>query len=169
MAKRKKKPAVTIAQPTPEQLDKGVFTVGGIVGQRAAFTYRRIPVIDTMAQTGKLSPRQHFALARYRDVAIAEERSPMRDSLDKAMQGPKGQGDGTGHIRTAYELNRLESTLGPLIDVARAIAVDDTTVSQFACNRGGTNADGSPKRKWLQLCMRAIQVAGDRLAVSVGA
>ena len=67
MAKRKKKPElITIIGPTDEQASKGTF-------QRLTMAYRRIPVIDTMVQSGKLTARQFNGLARYRDVAIADE------------------------------------------------------------------------------------------------
>jgi hypothetical protein len=157
--KPEKKP---IAGPTPEQYGKGNFA-------RNTMAYRRIPVIDTMAQTGKLSQRQFNGLSRYRDIAIAEERSPMRDSLDKALHGRAGATDGTGYIRTAYELSRLEQALGSLYPIARAIAVDDMTVSQYAASKGGTNADGSPKRVWAETSMMDIQSAGDELAKAIGA
>jgi hypothetical protein len=163
MAKRKKRAdPVPIAEPTPEQFRKGAFS-------RNTMAYRRIPVIDTMAQTGKLTARQHYGLARYREVAIAEERSPMRDSLDKALHGRAGATDGLGYIRTAYELQRLEGDLGALWPIARAVAVDDSTVSQWAASKGGTNADGSPKRVWLETCMIDIKMAGERLAAAIGA
>ena len=161
LRKRKKRAEpITIAEPTPEQQAKGVFL-------RLTIAYRRIPVIDTMAQTGKLSRRQFDGLARYRDVAIAEERSPIRDSLDKALHG-RGGSDGAGHIRTAYELVRLEDALGSLYSVARAIAVDDTTVSQWAARRGA-NSDGTAKRCELDAAMLEIKMAGERLAAAIGA
>ena len=165
MAKRKAKKRtdpIDVTGPTPEQFGRGQYT-------RIMLAYRRVPVIDTMAQTGKLSQRQFNGLSRYRDVAIAEERSPMRDSLDKALHGRAGATDGTGYIRTAYELVRLEQALGALRDIARAVAVDDLTVTQWAASKGGTNADGSPKRAWACTCMMDIQMAGERLAAEIGA
>jgi hypothetical protein len=162
-AKRKKRvEAIPVETPTLEQQAKGTFT-------RLTMAYRRTPVIDTMAQTRKLTPRQFNGLARYRDIAIAEERSPMRDSLDKALHGRGGSADGTGYIRIAYELQRLENALGALYPIARAIAVDDVTVSQYAAQKGGTTADGAPKRDWLKSSMVEIRYAGDALAAAIAA
>lgn len=173
-SKRKKRPdPVQVIEPTPEQLAKGEFGRQVQPGQQAA-PYRRIPVIDTMSQTGKLTKRQFDGLARYREVAIAEERSPMRDSLDKALEGRGGNTDGTGYIRTAQELVRLENALGSLRDIARAVAVDDITVSRWALAKGGSakSKDGivtiEPRRKALGIAMIEIKMAGERLAAAIG-
>lgn len=165
-AKRKKKPEpITIIGPTPEQADKGTF-------QRLTMAYRRIPVIDTMSQQGKLTARQFNGLARYRDVAIAEERSLIEDSVGKMMRGALGGGEvgkSPNMIRTAAEMQRLEAALGNLRDIARAVAVDDVSVTQWAATKGGTTVDGKPKRKWLETGMMEIQDAGNRLAEVIGA
>lgn len=163
-AKRKKRvDPIVIAGPTPEQETKGTFS-------RLTIAYRRIPVIDTMMQSGKLSPRQFSGLARYRDVAIAEERSPMRDSLDKALHGrSSGTGIPLSAMRTQIELGRLENALGSLYAIARAIAVDDMTASQWAASKGGSNDDGSPRRSALNTAMIEIKMAGERLAAAIGA
>ena len=165
-----KTPMVESLIPTAEQKKKGVFN--NISGSTTRPIYRRVPVIDTMAQTGKLSRRQFDGLARYRDVAIAEERSFIEDSVGKMMRGACGGGDGTpspASIRTAIEMGRLEHDLGALRDIARAVAVDDMTVSQWAASKGGTTTDGQPKRDWLKSSMMEIQMAGERLAASIGA
>jgi hypothetical protein len=164
-AKRKKTAPIVIAEPTPEQQAQGAF-------HRVGMAYRRIPVIDTMAQCKKLTARQFNGLARYRDVAIAEERSLIEDSVGKMMRGALGGGEvgkSPNMIRTAIEMQRLEAALGNLRYIARAVAVEDFTVSQWAANNGGTTADGKPKRGWLESGMLDIQNAGDKLAGAVGA
>ena len=164
-AKRKKPAPIVIAEPTPEQQAQGAF-------HRVGMAYRRIPVIDTMAQCKKLTPRQFNGLARYRDVAIAEERSLIEDSVGKMMRGALGGGDvglAPNMIRTAAEMQRLETALGNLRDIARAVAVEDVSVTQWAAQKGGTTVDGKPKRKWLESGMLEIKIAGDRLAGVVGA
>lgn len=165
-AKRKKKPEpIQIIGPTDEQASKGTF-------QRLTMAYRRIPVIDTMVQSGKLTARQFNGLARYRDVAIADERSEIEDSVGKMMRGAVGGGEGgysPSMVRNAIELGRLEQALGSLRDIARAVAVNDTTVSQWAADKGGTTIDGKPKRVWLETGMMDIRNAGDKLAAEIGA
>lgn len=173
--KTRKRAVNPYMEPTPEQFDGGTF-------ERAGLAYRRVPVIDTLSQTGKLTARQHQGLARYRDIAIADERSPIRDSLDKAMQG-RGGGDGMppAQLRNAIELGRLERELGSLYDIARAVAVDDVTPSQWAMRQSGSVArmrEGplrkvvtwfEPRRKALEIAMMEIQMAGERLAGAIGA
>ncbi|MGL5734467.1 MAG: hypothetical protein ACRCYS_06335 [Beijerinckiaceae bacterium] len=163
-AKRKARTPIVIAEPTPEQQTQGAF-------HRVGMSYRRIPVIATMAQTGKLTPRQYLGLARYRDVAIAEERSLIEDSVGKMMRGALGGGEAgktPSMIRTAAELNRLEEHLGSDKELARAVAVDDTTVSQWAAAKGGTQPNGEPNRTWQQDGMKRIKIAGDVLAIASG-
>lgn len=174
MAKpKRKKPAITYEAPTPEQMAKGSFAQGGKcatgLNDRNGLAYRRIPVIDTMSQTGKLTDRQHRGLERYRVIATAEEKSPIRDSLDKALQG---RGNGLALIvkmGLSDELAYLQKALGRLQPIAHAIAVHDETVSQWAIKTGGSNGDGSPKRFWAQSCMIEIGHAGDKLADAIGA
>jgi hypothetical protein len=168
-AKRKKR-ADPIAEPTPEQFGKGAFS-------RLTMAYRRIPVIDTMVSTGKLSRRQFDGLARYREIAGQEDRSPMRDSLDKALHGrSEGLGIPLSAMRATHELDRLESALGPTLHYARAIAVDDRTVSQVAISIWGgreKTANGStfivPRGNYAQEIMAQVHKAGDLLADSMGA
>jgi hypothetical protein len=174
MAKRKPKPKAPsqFDAPTPEQMARGTFAQGGHLAtgtnDRNGLAYRRIPVIDTMAQTGKLSPRQHYGLARYRAAVIAVERSPQRDSLDKALNG-RGTGLGLPRCATTFELYRMEYMLAHLKEIARAVAYDDHTVSQWAAIKGGATDSGAPKRTWLQLGMDQIKRAADVLATCIGA
>lgn len=168
---KKKVDPVVIAGPTPEQVSKGTF-------QRAGIAYRRVPVIDTLFSEHKLTMRQFKALARYRDVAIADERSPLRDSLDKAEHGAGGAGEHLppSALRTAIELGRLERALGSLRDVARAIAVDDMTLTAWAAQRYGSRAierkgvvQFEPKGAAVNIAWVDIRMAGERLASEIGA
>lgn len=175
--KRKKKPvADNVVTPTPEQFERGTF-------DRTTMAYRRVPVIDSMKEAGKLTIRQHYGLARYRDIATADERSPMRDSLDKALHGRSGeQGLPPGALRTAIELGRLEGALGSLCDIARAIAVEDVTVTQWAMRmagarertetvKGGATVTYMAPRcpESAKIAMVEIQMAGEWLAAAIGA
>lgn len=175
-AKRKKKPEpITIIGPTDEQASKGTF-------QRLTMAYRRIPVIDTMVQSGKLTARQFNGLARYRDVAIADERSEIEDSVGKMMRGAVGGGEGgysPSMVRNAIELGRLEQALGPLRDIARAVAVNDTTVSQWAIEKWGSIEGRSVKGKTVttflapkpgaqEQALAEVRAAGDALATAIG-
>lgn len=178
MAKRKRKTAdpVNYIRPTAEQQDKGAFTTAGMA-------YRRIPVIVTLADTGKLTQRQFDGLARYRDVAIADERSLIRDSIGKMMDGMMGGGAGGPSLsttRNAIELGYLERELGTLADIARAVAVEDVTLAQWAIRQGGSVARTKglvpavvtwfePRRKFAEIALMEIKMAGERLAAAIGA
>jgi hypothetical protein len=171
MAKRKKR-ADPIAEPTPEQFGKGAFS-------RNTMAYRRIPVIDTMVSTGKLSARQFNGLSRYRDIAAAHERSPMRDSLDKALHGREGNGNAGAMVHMALhsELKYFRSALGALAPIAHAIAFEDETLAQWAIRKWGgrEKRDGNviyiaPRaRNYYADTLREIRQAGDLLAKAIKA
>lgn len=172
MAKRKKKPdPIQIETPLPEQEAKGDF-------RRIGMHYRRVPVIETLYAEHKLTSRQFNGLARYRDVAVAEERSPIEDSVGKLLRNCVGGGEGGGDfaLRIAIELGRLERALGSLADIARAIAVDDMTLSDWAMSRHGSieRVRGNvvkfePSKKAFNEGWMDIRMAGERLAAEIGA
>ena len=185
MAKRKRiTTAVQIEQPTPEQFAAGEFELTWqIADGRRSRTYRRVPVIVTLASTGKITKRQFDGLARYRDVAIADDRSPLPDSVGR-MGDPTGHTSGLGLppalLRNAIELGWLENELGALRGIARAVAVDDITVAQWAITQyGSVMRDKSigrriitwfePRRLAAKIAMRDIRMAGERLAAAIGA
>lgn len=187
MAKRKPKPKLDqiIAEgPTPEQLAGGVFTeTWQIADGKRARAYRRVPVIVTLAETGKLSHRQYAALHFYREVASAADRSPLPDSVGRMGEvrgGSSGYGMPPALLRSLEQLGSLERALGALQGIARAIAVDDMTLSQWAMDRSGslmrTREIGAkvitwfePRRKALKLALVDIRMAGERLAAEIGA
>ena len=171
--KRKAKPAPQIIAPNAEQIDSF---------ERALLAYKRVIAITRLRQAGTLSQRQYDALARYRDIATAEDRSFTRDSLDKALHGrSNGSGLPPACLRTAQELRWLEKELGSLQPIARAIAVDDLSISQWAMKVGGAvemqkpgtgNATiiwFEPPRTARRHATASIQMAGERLAAAIGA
>lgn len=170
-AKRKKVEPIQIETATPEQLDKGDF-------RRIGMHYRRVPVIETLYGECKLTSRQFNGLARYRDVAVAEERSPIEDSVGKLLRNcVGGGGDGSDFaLRIAIELGRLERALGSLRDVARAIAVEDMTLSAWAMKRHGSHerirgnvVKFEPSKAAFNEAWMDIRMAGERLAAEIGA
>lgn len=179
MAKaRKKKQAVVsgIMGPTDEQFGRAGY-------ERASLAYRRIAVIRTLHTTGKLSDRQYDGLSRYRDIGIKCERSDIMDSCQRLLHIAGGMSDGPAPstLRALTELGWLERELGSLSDIARAIAIDDVTVSEWAMRHGGSvmrEREGparkiirwfEPRRKLLASAMLDIRMAGERLAAAIGA
>lgn len=173
MAKRKPKRVdpIQIETATPEQIAKGEF-------RRIGMHYRRVPVIETLYAEHKLTSRQFNGLARYRDVAVADERSLIEDSVGKMMRGACGGGEGPQDfsLRNAIELGRLDRALGSLADIARAIAVDDMTLSDWAMSRHGSieRIRGNvvkfePSKAAFNEAWVDIRMAGERLAAEIGA
>jgi hypothetical protein len=165
-AKRKKPAPIVIAEPTPEQQAQGAFA-------RAGMAYRRVPPIVTLASTGALSQRQFHGLSRYRDVAVAADKSPLRSGLDFSPAG-SGEGKAPFGIRINRELDWLEGELGQLADIARAVAVDDMTLEQWVSSRLGTIGltqleERNVRRAALQIAKLEISMAGERLVSAIGA
>lgn len=171
MKRKKRAKTAPVIEPTPQQQDKGSF-------HRAGLAWRRIPAIDVLRDQGKLTARQHGGLSRYRDIATAAERSEVGSSLDFSV---RGGGEGLPHfgVRMNIELGRLERELGSLRDIARAVAVRDLSVSQWAMEQTGSVMRHreigkkvirwfEPRRKAHELAMLEIRMAGERLAAAIG-
>lgn len=160
---RKQRETASENAPTPEQQARAAFV-------RAGMAYRRIPPIDIMAADGKLSERQHKALARYRDLFIACERSEIRDSCDMT---PRGGGDGPGaaYLRARSDLRWLESELGGLRDIAQFVAGQDNSLSQWAMHHYGVKVrEGrapDATERGLKLSLLDLRMAGERLAAAI--
>lgn len=165
---KRKSPATDYAEPTPEQLATGAF-------HRELVTYRRTPVIDTLFAEHKLTQRQYDGLTRYRTIAVAADRSELRSCIDFSV---RGNGEGLPHFGVGMniELGRLERALGALCHIARAVAVDDETLSAWAVRHsGGTerNRDGvvtiEPSIDAFKIAWMDIRMSGERLAAAIGA
>lgn len=140
-AKNKKK-AVKVNRnaPTAELMATGEFVSAGMA-------YSRTPVIDSMLKRGMLSEREHIALGYYRDQASQAEDDAKRMSVmapEKAMGGGGGGYPVGGYIPADYcdspstlETARIERDLGILQPIARAIAVDDMSLSQWCIRQHG--------------------------------
>lgn len=162
--------------PTDEQAERYEY-------ERHTLAYRRVAVIDTLRTTGKLTQRQFDGLARYRDIGLKCERSEIMDSCARLLHvaGHDAGGMSPSTMRAMSELGWLERELGSLRPIARAICIDDMTVSEWAMCDGGSvmrERDGrgssvirwfEPRRKYLQAAMLEIQMAGERLASAIGA
>jgi len=181
MAKGRKRKAgkrdvVDIIGPTDQQMEHYDY-------ERATLAYRRVPVIVTLADQGKLSQRQFDGLSRYRDIGIKCERSEIMDSCQRLLHVPGGDGDGPSlsTMRAYQELGWLEREMGALVDIARAICIEDMTLSQWAIRQGGSvmrEKEGSarkiirwfePRRAAHKMALMDIRMAGERLAAAIGA
>lgn len=174
MAKRKqaKRPApISDTAPTPEQMNAGEFRQGGNMAtsltERAGLAYRRIPVIDTLWNSGQLTEGEYAALAHYRNQASQAEddvASQSTLSADKIMGGSHGGYIPAMLIATPaiIETGRIEADLGSLRDIARAIAVDDYSLSQWCIGKHGGREKYDSSGKIV-----AIVPAGDKRNVEL--
>lgn len=165
-AKRKKPEPIVIAEPTPEQQALGSFV-------RAGMAYKRVPAIVSLTSAGTLSQRQFDGLNRYRDVAVAADMSPTRSCLDFSSKGG-GEGQAPFGIRSHRELGWLELELGALLDIARAVAVDDLSLSQWVSSKLGTigltqSEERNIRAAAVKIATVEIRMAGERLAAAIAA
>jgi hypothetical protein len=175
---KSKMQAPDLTKPAAEQMEHGDFE--RVIIPMHGIRWRRVPVIVTLADQGKLSERQFTGLARYRDVGIACERSPVRDSCDFSVKG-NGEGLPPAALRALTEMGWLERQLGALRTIAYAIAIEDVTLSEWAIRQGGSvmrSRQGpkdkiirwfEPKRQLHKLALVDIRMAGERLAAAIAA
>lgn len=128
--------------PTPERVAKGPIRREGVVR-------RIVPVIETLrdrwllderngvpaAERSGITRAEWEALAYYRDQAGLADKSPVRSAIDFSPRG--GPGPGAAILSAQLETWRIERELGELQPLARAIAVDDMSLTQWCIARHG--------------------------------
>lgn len=141
-AKKRKKTSDVVAQyvrPTPAREAHNDF-------QSAGPAYRVVPVIDTLLRAGRLSQAEYDALNHYRQQAHkAEDDCAQTGTIAPERMMGGGGSSGAGKIPVGVllatpaiiECARLERELGSLLDIARAVAVDDWTLTRWAIEKSG--------------------------------
>ena len=143
--KKAKAPRDTRVPPTAEQQTHGNYASAGMA-------YRRIPMIDTLRDTGRLSDDDHRRLTHYRDQDAAGEVSLTKSCLDIRVGG--GQGGMTlsmAALSAQLEVGRIERELGSLRGIARSVAIDDWSLSRWCCERYGSRERYDGKGKFVAL------------------
>jgi len=166
--KRKRRPAIEVATPTDEQLSRGEY-------RRANHGhYRKVPVIDTMLARDQITPQEHVALGYYRDMAGLADKSPLKSCIDFSVKG--GDIGPSAAITSAIlETARIERDLGSLRQIARAVAVEDKTLTQWCIDQYGCREryDGNGKFvalvpvnevKAMQMAKMELRTAARRIA-----
>lgn len=143
-AARKRKAAKSDARitPTAEAMQHGEFTSVGMA-------YRRVPMIEVLYQSDHLSEREYRALAHYRDQATLAARSPLKSCLDDSQGGggdiPMSAAITSAMLATSW----IERNMGALAPIARAIAVEDKTLSQWCIDQFGGRERYGPSGKFV--------------------
>lgn len=115
--------------PTPEQMARGEFRSAGMA-------YKRVPVIETMLSRGQLNEREYIALSYYRDQASLADRSPLKSCIDFSVSG--GDNHPSAALASAMlETARMERDMGSVWPIARAVAVDDVSLTQWCIDEYG--------------------------------
>ena len=128
-------------EPTPERMRRQ--SSHKIPGTRAV---KLVPVIDTMLTRGQITDKQYIALAYYRDQASLADRSPLKSCIDFSVTG--GDSHPSAALASAMlETSRIERDMGSVWQIARAVAVDDVSLTEWCCAHYGSreryNSDGN--------------------------
>lgn len=179
---RKRKPGQrTIEGEAPPVEQIGAFTFEQLTerGQVIGKVYRRKPMIDVLKGKGVISEREWTALHHYRHHADIANRSLIRDSLNRQIRG--GNGDPTKKLMNALQIVRdCESAVGTLLDILRAVVVDDVSLSQWAIAKAGaveqrreragkTVVSIEPRQKALAIARLEIKMAAGRVEAELAA
>lgn len=167
-AKQKEQPI----SPTPEQSRHSAFQISDIVDKAKGNVtvtigkaYRRVPMIDTLHAQGLFTNDEYKALRHYRHHADIADRSPLKDSLANLMRISSGSGNGpTVTMLNAVRVrDDIERAAGSLLDILRAVVVDDVSLSQWCISRGHS-AEKCRERKKGRVC--AIEATETSLRVA---
>lgn len=163
--KRERPVKIASVGPTSEQQSRNNF-------QSAGMAYRKTPVIDTLLKRGKITKQQHDALAHYRDQATAADRSPIKSNIDFTVR-TGGNSRPIGYETPQQtETKLIEAGLGRLQPLARAIAVDDVTISEWCVAqyggrevRRGKRVSIEPSRSHVEAALYELRDIAGRIGV----
>lgn len=152
-AKRKRKPKVdNRIAPTAEQMGRAEYHSAGMA-------YKRVPVIDTMLARDQITPQEYLLLSYYRDCAHAAQDSEANESSlapRKIMGGGSGGHPSGGYLPKTdmgtwdhYETARIERDMQSLWPLARAVAVDDVSLTEWCIRQHGGRERYDGKGKFI--------------------
>lgn len=113
----------------PEQAEKNEFKSAGMA-------YRKTPVIDTMLKREQINASEYIALSYYRDQATHADRSAIKSNIDFTVRSGNQRPIGYATPQQ-IETARIERDLGQLQPIARAIAVNDYSISEWCIEKHG--------------------------------
>lgn len=169
--------------PTPEQQAHSTYvvereSVAGVVGKEH---YRKVRQLEALHASGVINDEQFKSLKHYRHHADVSDRSLTRDSLRSWLpRGSGGDGPGQEVLHAIRVTADIENAAGCLVDILRAVVVDDQSLSQWAMKkfgafeecysvRGKTVCQLKPRRKALDIARLDFQMAAIRVDAEVRA
>jgi hypothetical protein len=130
--------------------------------QRMGMATRLVPVIDTMLKRDQITPQEHLLLSYYRSQALLADRSEVKSCLDFSVKGGD-MGPPAAITSAILETARIERDLGSLRQLARAIAVEDKTLTQWCIDQYGCRERYDGNGKFIALVpvneVKAMQMA----------
>jgi hypothetical protein len=139
-AKRKAKPLVRRDDVTPERAARNDIASAGMA-------YRIVPVIDTLHLKGDLTAVEYAALGIYRELAHKAQDDECQVSVlhpRRVMGGGSHSTIVSGPLPSSLwttpaqlEAAQIERQLGSLADIARAVAVEDKSLTEWCIARHG--------------------------------
>jgi len=174
---RKAEKRIDAIPPTREQELQAEYRLEPITerGQVIGTAYRKRPMIDILHERGVLDEPLYKALKHYRHHADIADKSPIRDSLTNWMpKASGGTGPGIELLNAIRVRDDCERAAMGLVDILRAVVVDDMSLSQWAMNKHGASehcrTKGSsvvcvmePSAKALKLARYEIIIAAQRV------
>lgn len=140
MAKRKEA-KIDAIEPTPEQIarDNYTFERETARGQVLKGHYRKERQLEILSKAGIFTDDQSKILSQYRDAADRYYRSPYKDSLNKDVVGdPVGDGPLLSKIDRGGRIAKYEEAAGSLVDILRAVIVNDKSPASWAIEKHGS-------------------------------
>lgn len=183
MARKRTGAAEPEFAPTLEQM--AAFELGDIVDKgpngrsiEIGRAYRRRRMVEQLSCQGMFTDEEAKALKHYRHHADLIERSPMRDSL--CLQRGGGNGPTLTYLNAAFLVRQIEHAAGTLVDILRAVIVEDVSLSQWAIRRAGAlemrrERKGrivtsiEPRQKALAIAKMEIKFVAQRVASELAA
>jgi len=89
-----------------------------------------------MLKRDKITPQEHLLLSYYRSQALLADRSEVKSCLDFSVKGGD-MGPPAAITSAILETARIERDLQSLRHIARAIAVDDKSITQWCIDQYG--------------------------------
>lgn len=128
-------------------------------GQHGSFrrdgaAQRRQSVIDTLRDQARISVEVWEKLTYFREQSMIASIGLYRCPLDRS---PRGNSDGRSvkHQSALIEVGRMERDLGALLDIAKAVAVDDTTLANWCIEQHGGRERYDKKGRFVAMVPRS--------------